>query len=54
VASVGSRRFLGVACGGGTLLELLEIQLPNRKPQSGLDLVNGFRIVTGEILHRAE
>jgi methionyl-tRNA formyltransferase len=54
VAGVGAKRSLAVTCGGGTLLELLEVQLPNRKPQTGLDLVNGFRIATGEILHHAE
>jgi methionyl-tRNA formyltransferase len=54
VAGVGGKRFLAVTCGGGTLLELLEVQLPNRKSQTGLDLVNGFRIGTGEILHHAE
>jgi methionyl-tRNA formyltransferase len=54
IVGVGASRFLAVTCGGGTLLDLLEVQLPNRKPQTGLDLVNGFRIATGEILHRAE
>ena len=54
IAGTGAKRFLAVACGGGMLLELQEVQLPNRKPQTGLDLVNGFRIVTGEILHHAE
>jgi methionyl-tRNA formyltransferase len=54
VPGTGAKRFLAVTCGGGTLLELQEVQLPNRKPQTGLDLVNGFRIGTGEILHRAE
>jgi methionyl-tRNA formyltransferase len=46
----GVERFLGVVCGDGFLLELLEIQLPNRKPQTGTDFVNGFRIVAGEKL----
>jgi methionyl-tRNA formyltransferase len=54
VAGTGATRFLAVTCGEGTLLELQEVQLPNRKPQTGLDLVNGFRIGTGEILHHAE
>ena len=40
----GAERFLGVVCGDGILLELLEVQLPNRKPQTGMDFVNGFRI----------
>ena len=38
------------SCGDGVLLELLEVQLPNRKPQTGLDFVNGFRVATGEKL----
>jgi methionyl-tRNA formyltransferase len=54
VTGVGGSRYLAVTCGGGTLLELLEVQVPNRKSQTGLDLVNGFRIATGEILHRVE
>ena len=54
VVGGGGKRFLAVTCGGGTLLELLEVQLPNRKPQTGLDLVNGFRIASGEILHHPE
>jgi methionyl-tRNA formyltransferase len=54
IVGAGASRFLAVMCGNGTLLELLEVQLPNRKPQTGLDLVNGFRITTGEILHYAE
>jgi methionyl-tRNA formyltransferase len=53
-AGAGAKRFLAVTCGGGTLLELLEVQLPNRKPQTGLDLMNGFRIAGGEILRHAE
>jgi hypothetical protein len=32
------------------LLDLLEVQLPNRKPQTGLDFVNGMRIASGERL----
>ena len=39
---------LVVACGRGTSLELLDVQLPNRKPCSGRDLVNGMRIAPGE------
>ena len=42
------------SCGDGVLLELLEVQLPNRKPQTGLDFVNGFRIATGEKLRHVE
>jgi methionyl-tRNA formyltransferase len=43
-----SNRTLFVVCGKGTSIELLEVQLPNRKPCSGNDLVNGLRIVAGE------
>ena len=52
-ANVG-QRYLAVVCGDGALLELLEIQVPNRKPQTGSDFVNGFRVVTGEKFHHAE
>lgn len=45
-----AERYLGVVCGDGILLELLEVQLPNRKPQRGMDLVNGLRITQGEKL----
>jgi methionyl-tRNA formyltransferase len=43
-------RFLAVVCGDGTLLEVLELQLPNRKPQTGIDFLNGFRVTAGERL----
>jgi methionyl-tRNA formyltransferase len=39
-----------VVCGEGTLLEILEIQPPNKKPQRGADFVNGMRVVSGEAL----
>ena len=29
--------FSAVVCGDGIVLEILEVQLPNRKPQTGLD-----------------
>ena len=50
VSSNGVERFLGVVCGDGILLEVLEIQLPNRKPQTGIDFINGFRVAAGEKL----
>jgi methionyl-tRNA formyltransferase len=43
-------RSLAVICGDRAPLELLEVQLPNRKPQTGTDFVNGFRVLPGEIL----
>jgi methionyl-tRNA formyltransferase len=48
VTGSGGERFLAAVCGDGNLLELLEVQLPNRKPQTGMDFVNGFRITSGE------
>lgn len=41
-------RSIAVACGDGALLELLEVQFPNKKPQSGQDFINGLRVVSGE------
>lgn len=43
-----NQRSLGVACGDGALLEVLELQLPNKKRQSGQDFINGLRVVPGE------
>ena len=54
IAGRGAERFLSVVCGDGMLLEILEIQAPNRKPQTGLDFVNGFRVTAGEKLHHAD
>jgi methionyl-tRNA formyltransferase len=54
VLGSGAERFLGVVCGDGSLLELLEVQMPNRKPQSGLDFVNGLRVSPGEKLGHPE
>jgi methionyl-tRNA formyltransferase len=54
VVGTGTDRFLAVVCGDGFLLELLEIQLPNRKPQTGMDFVNGFRVQPGEKLRHVE
>jgi methionyl-tRNA formyltransferase len=48
VAGVAAERFLAAVCGDGRLLELLEVQMPNRKAQSGVDFLNGFRVVAGE------
>ncbi len=45
---VPGHRTLSVACGDGILLELLEVQLPNKKAQTGWDFANGFRVVSGE------
>jgi methionyl-tRNA formyltransferase len=53
IVETGASRHLSVVCGEGTALELLEVQLPNRKPQTGIDFVNGFRVATGEKFARA-
>lgn len=39
-----------VRCGGNTLLELLEVQLPGRKPTSGRGFANGARLRLGDLL----
>lgn len=41
---------LTIACGQGTVLELLEVQQEGRKRVSGIDFRNGLRIVENEIL----
>jgi methionyl-tRNA formyltransferase len=47
-------RPLTVACGDGCSLELLEVQLPNRKPQRASDFANGARLQPGEKLKSKE
>jgi len=42
------RRRLRVSCGDGKDLEILELQPENRKPISGGDFANGYRIQPGE------
>jgi len=37
-----------IACGGGTILVLEQVQLAGRKPVSALDLMNGLRLKAGE------
>ena len=54
IVAPGPERYLAVVCGDGSLLELLEVQLPNRKPQTGMDFVNGFRVQPGEKLGHVE
>jgi methionyl-tRNA formyltransferase len=46
------KRVLRASCGGGTALEILELQPENRKPVSGVDFANGARIQTGEKFER--
>jgi methionyl-tRNA formyltransferase len=45
---LANRKSLSVVCGEGTLLQVLELQLPNRKPVRAQDFVNGMRIQPGE------
>jgi len=45
---LASKKALSVVCGDATALEILELQLPNRKPLSGKDFMNGMRIQAGE------
>jgi len=45
-----SRERLSVVCGGGTLLELLELQLEGRRRMSASDFVNGSQPKNGERL----
>lgn len=39
---------IAVACGGGTVLAIAELQRPGRKPQRAADFVNGERLRGGE------
>ena len=45
------RRLLAVTCGDSVLLELLEVQLPGRKPWAAADFLNSMRVVAGEKFH---
>ncbi len=47
--AIGSKGALKVACGHGTVLELIEVQQEGRKRVSGADYRNGLRIVENEI-----
>jgi methionyl-tRNA formyltransferase len=47
-AIIATKKSLAVVCGDGRLLEVLELQLPNRKPSSGRDFLNGLRVQPGE------
>lgn len=48
LAAEGGRFF--AACGGGTQLELLEVQVEGRKRLSARDFLNGVRLAAGEKL----
>jgi methionyl-tRNA formyltransferase len=45
----GAKGPLVVACGGGTLLELVEVQSEGKKRISGLDFRNGLRVGENEV-----
>jgi len=47
-----TRGVVTVACGAGSRLELLEVQLPGKKPVSGSDFANGMRIQSGDCFDR--
>jgi len=48
-----SQRRLYAACGGGTTLELLEVQLEGRKRVTAADFLNGVRLADNELLGEA-
>jgi len=54
IPGAAGNRSLGVVCGDGGILELLEVQLPNRKPQSAVDFLNGMHVTEGEKLQRLD
>ena len=43
---------LRVRCGGASVLDLLEVQLPGRKRISGRELASGARLAPGDVLGR--
>jgi methionyl-tRNA formyltransferase len=45
---LASKGLVTVACADGVGLELIEVQLPGRKPVSGKDFANGMRIQPGD------
>jgi methionyl-tRNA formyltransferase len=47
-ASSAPKGLVTVACGDGVGLELIEVQLPGKKPVSGSDFANGMRIQPGD------
>jgi methionyl-tRNA formyltransferase len=47
-----SKGLVTVSCGDGVGLELIEVQLPGRKPVSGSDFANGMRIQAGDCFER--
>ena len=51
---VAAKGAVAVACGDGVQLELIEVQLPGRKPVSGGDFANGMRIQPGESFERED
>lgn len=48
--AVAEKRRLFVACGGGTAIELLEVQLAGKKRMSAEAFLNGYQLTQNEIL----
>jgi methionyl-tRNA formyltransferase len=48
IFSRASKGTVIVACGDGVGLELIEVQLPGKKPVSGSDFANGMRLQSGD------
>jgi methionyl-tRNA formyltransferase len=46
----GEKRWLFAGCGGGTALELLEVQLAGKKRMSAEAFLNGYRLAENEML----
>jgi len=51
---IAAKGQLAAVCGDGIRLELIEVQLPGRKPVSGGDFANGMRIQAGDSFDRED
>jgi len=49
-----AKGYVTVRCGDGSQLELVEVQVPAKKPMSGSDFVNGMRVQSGERFERED
>jgi methionyl-tRNA formyltransferase len=43
-------RGMKLACGSGSILEILELQPAGKKPMSGRDFANGSHVKLGQLL----
>jgi methionyl-tRNA formyltransferase len=50
--ALGARLF--VACGGGTALELLEIQIEGKKRMTAADFLNGYQVGDNDVLEMSQ